>query len=90
MLHIAPQPPVHQRAQHVAEGGHRHQCPGWMRLGQQQAHQHRLGLQRQQGGGAEGGEEQAQVGGGCQHACVSETGGASVAADEGQDKAQRH
>ncbi|MCY1432081.1 hypothetical protein D9M71_480670 [compost metagenome] len=86
VLQVTPQQPVHQGAQHVAAGRHRHQRPGRIGLGQQQPDQQCFRLQGQQGGGAECGEEQAQVAGECQHACVSEMRGASVASGWGGNK----
>lgn len=54
------QPPVHQGAEDIAEGGDGQQQPQAELAVEQQAHQHGFRLQRQQGGGAKGRQEQAE------------------------------
>ncbi len=61
VLHPAPQPPVDQRAEHVAQGRNAQQQPQAVMPAEQQADQHRFRLQGQEGGGAEMPRRTAQV-----------------------------
>lgn len=63
MFQALAQPPVHQGAEDIAESGHGQQQPQVELAVEQQAHQHGFGLQRQQGGGTEGRQEQTEAGG---------------------------
>ena len=61
VIHPAAQQPIDQRPQHIAQGGDAQQPPQTLLAAEQQAHQYGFRLQRQQGRGTKGRDEQPEV-----------------------------